>query len=262
MTTPSVKQWLSAIPLLLLIFQAQAASLSTSSVTLVVGSGSSIQVKEIKGTASLSTSNPNAVDAKLVTSGSYGTIQMTGLSPGYAKLTLKDRSSSKTVNVTVKPAMTVSLNSLNLAVKQIGIVQVNNPTGEIRVSSSNTEVASASLSDGTIKIEAKSVGSIILTIRDNYTTVTATVNVTSGSNPLPPTGENTDGRLLASNCFQCHGTNGSGGVDKIMGESDLYGELQEYLSGTEDPDSIMAAHVKGYTPEQLQAIADYLANLQ
>ena len=58
MTTPSVKQWLSAIPLLLLIFQAQAASLSTSSVTLVVGSSSSIQVKEIKGTASLSNSNP------------------------------------------------------------------------------------------------------------------------------------------------------------------------------------------------------------
>ena len=187
---------------------------------------------------------------------------MTGLNPGYAKLTLKDRSGSKTVNVTVKPAMTVSLNSLNLVVKQIGIVQVNNPTGEIRVSSSNTEVASASVSDSTIKIEAKSVGSIILTIRDNYTTVTVTVTVTSGSNPPPPTGENTDRRLLASNCFQCHGTNGSGGVDKIMGESNLYGELQEYLSGTEDPDSIMAAHVKGYTPEQLQAIADYLANLQ
>ncbi len=23
------------------------------------------------------------------------------------------------------------------------------------------------------------------------------------------------GRLLASNCFQCHGTNGSGGVERI-----------------------------------------------
>jgi len=263
MTTPSLKHWLAAIPLLLLIFHAQAASLSTSSVTLTVGKSTSIQVKEIKGTASLSNANPEIVDATLSTSRSYGTIQLTGLNPGSAVLTLRDREGSKTVKVTVNPAMSVSPTSLSLTIEQTGIIKVSNPTGEIKVSSSNTEVASASVSDGNIKIEAKSKGTAILTIRDNYSTVTATVTVTSPtSNPPPPTSETPNGRLLASNCFQCHGTNGSGGVDKIMGESDLYGELQEYLNGGEDPNGIMAAHVKGYTPKQLQAIADYLANLQ
>jgi cytochrome subunit of sulfide dehydrogenase len=40
-----------------------------------------------------------------------------------------------------------------------------------------------------------------------------------------------EGRLLASNCFQCHGTNGkptSGGFDRLAGESvsEIYNELE------------------------------------
>ncbi len=31
--------------------------------------------------------------------------------------------------------------------------------------------------------------------------------------PAPTVSGNTQGRLLASNCFQCHGTYGSGGFD-------------------------------------------------
>ncbi|WP_425485618.1 c-type cytochrome, partial [Hydrogenophaga aromaticivorans] len=38
------------------------------------------------------------------------------------------------------------------------------------------------------------------------------------------------GRLLASNCFQCHGTNGRGpGFERLAGESadEIYDELRE-----------------------------------
>jgi cytochrome c553 len=70
----------------------------------------------------------------------------------------------------------------------------------------------------------------------------------------------TSGRLLASNCYQCHGTYGSGGFDKIMGKGDLLGEMREYAASTNTND-IMAAHTQGYTDAQLQAIASYLANL-
>lgn len=70
---------------------------------------------------------------------------------------------------------------------------------------------------------------------------------------------NTQGRLLASNCFQCHGTNGSGGFDRLLGKGDLLAELREYVSTPEGSD-IMAAHAQGYTDAQLQAIASYLAN--
>ena len=37
------------------------------------------------------------------------------------------------------------------------------------------------------------------------------------------------GRLLASNCFQCHGTDGRGGFDRLAGKSsnEIYNELRE-----------------------------------
>lgn len=66
---------------------------------------------------------------------------------------------------------------------------------------------------------------------------------------------NTDGRLLASNCFQCHGTMGTGGFDAIRGQ-----EANEVLEFLRKPASsgIMAAHAQGYTPAQLQKIIAYL----
>ena len=73
------------------------------------------------------------------------------------------------------------------------------------------------------------------------------------------------GRLLASNCFQCHGTNGSGGFDRLNGESadSLYNELREFaLKKDSDADDIMSAHAKGYTDAQMRAIAVYLANIR
>lgn len=66
------------------------------------------------------------------------------------------------------------------------------------------------------------------------------------------------GRLLASNCFQCHGTNGlNGGFDTIAGESDLFGELKELQSDS----SIMGAHARGYTDAELTKIAAYLRTI-
>lgn len=69
------------------------------------------------------------------------------------------------------------------------------------------------------------------------------------------------GRLLASNCFQCHGTNGKGpGFDRLAGKSasDLYKELKEFQSGKEGT-GLMARHAMGYSDTQLQAIATWLS---
>jgi sulfide dehydrogenase cytochrome subunit len=59
---------------------------------------------------------------------------------------------------------------------------------------------------------------------------------------------NTAGRLLASNCFQCHGTLGLGGFDKIRGSS--ADEALEFMSKPAKG-NIMAAHAQGYTTAQL-----------
>ncbi len=66
---------------------------------------------------------------------------------------------------------------------------------------------------------------------------------------------NTTGRLLASNCFQCHGTGGVGGFDNIRGSE--ASEVREYLSKPANS-NIMAAHAQGYTRAQLDAIIAYL----
>ena len=72
------------------------------------------------------------------------------------------------------------------------------------------------------------------------------------------------GRLLASNCFQCHGTNGKGpGFDTLAGKSasKLYGELIEFRNGQEG-NGIMAKHALGYTDAQLRQLAQYLSTVR
>jgi len=67
------------------------------------------------------------------------------------------------------------------------------------------------------------------------------------------------GRLLASNCFQCHGTNGTGGFDRLAGKSsgEIYNELKEMQQ--KSPPKMMDMHARGYTDAQIRLIADYFS---
>jgi len=70
------------------------------------------------------------------------------------------------------------------------------------------------------------------------------------------------GRLLASNCFQCHGTDGRGDgtFDRLAGKSasDIYGDLRE-MKAENKRGEIMTIHALGYTDAQLRAIAEYFS---
>ena len=88
-----------------------------------------------------------------------------------------------------------------------------------------------------------------------------------------------DGRLLASNCFQCHGTNGkapSGGFDTLAGESarEIYGELKEMQAkfagaapasddgdgaGEDAEEEIMQVHVTAYSDAELWALSTFFS---
>lgn len=84
-----------------------------------------------------------------------------------------------------------------------------------------------------------------------------------------------DGRLLASNCFQCHGVNGanSKAFEGLAGKNDVYKELLEMnqSSGTEREEELMAVHAKAFSkmggvngangPQiEMKLIADYFAS--
>jgi hypothetical protein len=95
-----------------------------------------------------------------------------------------------------------------------------------------------------------------LTQNSSSTAVVNTIRNIAGSSSTTLTQPtNTAGRLLASNCFQCHGTGGVGGFDRIRGGDAA--EIREYLSRSANS-SIMAAHAQGYTTAQLNAIIAYL----
>ena len=69
-----------------------------------------------------------------------------------------------------------------------------------------------------------------------------------------------NGRLLASNCFQCHGTNGKGGFDAINRKSvgEIYKKLKEFQAGKEG-DGLMTKHALGYTDAQMVALDKWLS---
>ncbi len=76
---------------------------------------------------------------------------------------------------------------------------------------------------------------------------------------IPPTTDSykpDDGRLLASACYGCHGTNGISVTkwDSIAGEDELYKEMHEKKG-------IMEIQAKGYTKIEIAAIENFLKRL-
>lgn len=71
----------------------------------------------------------------------------------------------------------------------------------------------------------------------------------------------TPGRLLASQCAQCHGTDGYAvsGFESLAGESveEIINEFREMRART-TPD-IMDLQARGYTDEQVRLIAEFFA---
>jgi Cytochrome c553 len=90
-------------------------------------------------------------------------------------------------------------------------------------------------------------------IDQTATTLSETASLKAGAIDLP-------GRVLASNCFQCHGTNGYAGELKIgeQSASSIISDINEMK--TKDPRSnIMVVHAKAYTDEEIKLIANYIS---
>lgn len=70
------------------------------------------------------------------------------------------------------------------------------------------------------------------------------------------------GELLASQCAQCHGTNGSGGFEHLAGQSSnsIYQELLS-MKAHSTPEGIMDYAARGYTDDQLWLISEYFSSL-
>lgn len=75
----------------------------------------------------------------------------------------------------------------------------------------------------------------------------------------------TRGKILASTCFACHGTDGrsNGSIPSIYGYpvETLYRNMKSFQDGSR-PATVMNRHAKGYTDEEIKLIAEYLSNIR
>lgn len=99
---------------------------------------------------------------------------------------------------------------------------------------------------------------------DNVPNTPVTTNTPATNTGVTPNGTMVpDGaRLLAAQCFQCHGTDGRSrtGIDSLLGESEgeILEEMREMKQKTKS--DIMHSQAKGYTDAQIRAIAAYFAS--
>jgi cytochrome c553 len=78
----------------------------------------------------------------------------------------------------------------------------------------------------------------------------------------PAQAEDKAARSMAATCTGCHGTNGvsSGGIPTIAGtEKDRIVTLMKEFRDGKRPATVMHQHAKGYTDEQIEAIAAWFA---
>jgi cytochrome c553 len=162
-------------------------------------------------------------------------------------------------------AVTVSPESVSMPPGEARTVKIAKVSGTLAVTNSSPAVASVTRVDAlTYRINGNAAGNAEIKFKDAKSDVQVKVIVTA-SIPAPPSPTGAlKGRLLASNCFQCHGTNGTGGFDRLAGKSanEIYGELREFASGQQDANGIMAAHAMGFSDAQLKSIASYFASVR
>ena len=95
------------------------------------------------------------------------------------------------------------------------------------------------------------------------TSTTTTPGTTNSGSTAPSISAPDGGRLLASQCFQCHGMNGSSasGIESIAGDNaaQLVDEMLQMKYSTEV--DIMHYQAKGYSENEIRSLATYIAAL-
>jgi len=101
----------------------------------------------------------------------------------------------------------------------------------------------------------------LFSCKDELTSENKAENINVGSELMTKSAAlDLPGRVLASNCFQCHGTNGYAGELKIgeQSASSIISDINEMK--TKDPRAnIMNVHARAYTTEEIKLIANYIS---
>ncbi len=176
-----------------------ALEVSPTSVEIIAGNTAKVTVSNAYRTVSAVSSNATIASVSYTS----GTATVKGIKAGFVTITVKDRRTSKKVEVTVKsaPLLTVTPSSVTMAAGGTSIITVSNASGTVTVVSSKVSVATANYAEGKIIVKGVASGSATLTIKDSKTTLTVPVTVQSNAPPSPVAGNYT---LLAWNDLGMH----------------------------------------------------------
>ncbi|WP_020481114.1 Ig-like domain-containing protein [Methylomonas sp. MK1] len=169
---------------LLLIFlglcglgSAQALELKPNSVEILVGEIAKVAVTKSSGSISVKSSNTSVATVSYAS----GIASIKGVKAGSATITVRDRESSKRVEVKVisAPSSVLTISPAVVAVNVGGstTVTVTNASGTVSVQSSDNSVATVSYANNLATVKGIKAGSATVTIRDSKTSKTVAVTV-------------------------------------------------------------------------------------
>lgn len=168
---------------LIVLNDAYALELSPNSVEIVTGSAAKVTVSKAVGTVKAASSN-NAV---ATVSYASGVASIKGIKPGSVTVTIRDRSTSKPVEVKVgavpvaSAVLTVTPAVIAVNVGSTGNILVGNASGTIKALSSNSTVATVNYSNGNAKVTGIKAGAATITISDSKSSKTVAVSVVSST---------------------------------------------------------------------------------
>lgn len=177
----SVFRFLLFLISLLAFTNVLALEVSPTSVEIIAGNTAKLTVSNSSGTVTTLSSNTTVASVSY----SSGTATVKGIKAGFVTVTVKDRRTSKKVEVTVKsaPLLTVSPSSITMNIGSTSSIAVSNASGAVTVVSSKASVATASYANGIITVKGVGAGSATITIKDSKTTLTAPVTVQNNTPP-------------------------------------------------------------------------------
>ena len=158
-------------------------SVSPAEVTMQAGGTAMVTIDGGYYYYDVESANPGIVEASL----NDMTITLTAISGGETFVTVKDVLTFRTIVIPVVVeynALQVSTNALSLTIGGQGTVDIPSGSGYYSVQSSDVNVATATVSGGTVTVTAVGAGTASITITDIKTGQTAAVEVMVGYTPI------------------------------------------------------------------------------
>jgi hypothetical protein len=152
-----------------------ALQVNPASLSMNVGDSATLAVTNASGRIRVSVG-----DDRIATVAATGTsIQVRAVKAGATRLTVKDQLSSRSVQITVNSAatLTVAPTSLAVAVGGTGTIAVTNASGAVTATSSDPSVAAVSYANGSATITGNKAGNAVVTIADAKTRRAVAVTV-------------------------------------------------------------------------------------